>query len=70
MQLQQQQQLLWFQSSIPLSVDPASVTKIDLVEEVEADLKNKRPLPSIEEKMRELDDASKSSCLDKYAIIV
>ena len=41
-------------------VDPASVANPDLVEEVEADLKIKRPLPSIEEKMRELDDASKA----------
>ena len=42
------------------NVDPAPVADPDLVEEVEADLKIKRPLPSIEEKMRELDDASKA----------
>ncbi len=41
-------------------VESASVANPDLVEEVEADLKIKRPLPSIEEKMRELDDASKA----------
>ncbi len=41
-------------------LDPASVANPDLVEEVEADLKIKRPLPSIEEKLRELDDASKA----------
>ena len=42
------------------NMDPAPVADPDLVEEVEADLKIKRPLPSIEEKMRELDDASKA----------
>jgi hypothetical protein len=35
------------------------VTNPDLVEEVEANLKT-RPLPSIEEKLRELDNASKA----------
>jgi hypothetical protein len=41
------------------NIDPASVANPNLVEEVEADLKI-RPLPSIEEKMRELDVASKA----------
>ncbi len=40
-------------------VVPALVTNPDLVEEVEANLKT-RPLPSIEEKLRELDNASKA----------
>ena len=40
-------------------VIPALVTNPDSVEEVEADLKT-RPLPSIEEKLRELDNASKA----------
>ena len=38
---------------------PALVANPDLVEEVEADLKI-RPLPSIEEKLRELDNASRA----------
>lgn len=43
-------------------VDPALGANSDLVEkvEVEGDLKIKRPLPSIEEKMRELDEASRA----------
>ncbi len=40
-------------------VVPASVTNSDLVEDVEADLKT-RPLPSIKEKLQELDDASRA----------
>jgi hypothetical protein len=39
-------------------VVPASVVSPDLVEEVEVDLKT-RPLPSVEEKLRELDNASR-----------
>ena len=41
-------------------VDPASVVHSVIVEKVEAELKIKRPLPSIEEKMREVDDASRA----------
>jgi hypothetical protein len=40
--------------------DPALVVDPALAEEIAADLKKKRPLPSIEEKMREMDDASRA----------
>jgi hypothetical protein len=42
------------------AVDPAPAVTSALVENVEAELKTKRPLPSIEDKLREIDDASKA----------
>jgi hypothetical protein len=42
------------------NIDPDPLANPDLVEVVEADLKTKRPLPSVDEKMRELDDATKA----------
>ncbi len=51
-------------SKVPIAdsgeVDSASGANPDLVEVVEADLKTKKPLPSIEEKLRELDAASRA----------